>query len=95
MASRGPQRPGGQSEAGAREHARDVRLLLAAEHDDPFSFLGMHPRPDGTLGVRVFRPDARAVTVRAPDGARFEGRRIHSEGLFEAVIAGAGRDPFS
>ena len=92
MASRGPQRPGGQSEAGAREHARDIRLLLAAEHDDPFSFLGMHPRPDGTLGVRVFRPDARAVTVRAPDGARFEGRRIHPEGLFEAVIAS--RDPF-
>ena len=92
MASRGPQRPGGRSEAGERERARDVRLLLAAEHDDPFSFLGMHPRPDGALGVRVFRPDARAVTVRAPDGARFESRRIHAEGLFEAVIAG--RDPF-
>ena len=92
MASRGPQRPGGRSEAGERERSPDVRLLLAAEHDDPFSFLGMHPRPDGALGVRVFRPDARAVTVRAPDGARFESRRIHAEGLFEAEIAG--RDPF-
>ena len=92
MASGRPQRPGIGSEAGARERARDVRLLLRAEHDDPFSFLGMHPRPDGALGVRVFRPDARAVTVRAPDGARFEGRRLHAEGLFEAVIAG--RDPF-
>ncbi len=92
MASCGPQRPGGHSEAGAREYARDVRLLLAAEHDDPFSFLGMHSRPDGALGVRVFRPDARAVTVRAPDGTCFESERIHPEGLFETIIAG--RDPF-
>ena len=37
-------------------------------------------------------PDLRTVAVRAPDGARFESRRIHPEGLFEAVIPG--RDPF-
>ena len=92
MASPGFRRPGGGSEAGAREQTRAVQLLLAAEHDDPFSFLGMHPRPDGALGVRVFRPDCRAVTVRAPDGSRFESRRIHAEGLFEAVIPR--RDPF-
>ena len=36
---------------------------VAADHGDPFAVLGVH-EVDGHLVVRVFRPDARAVTVQ-------------------------------
>ena len=52
-----------------------LEAILRAEHDDPFAVLGMHDAA-GQWVVRVFRPDARAVTVRAahPGGALFPAR---------------------
>ncbi len=44
--------------------ADELRRLLAGEHHDPHSVLGMHPHPQGTV-VRVLRPYADEVTVLA------------------------------
>jgi 1,4-alpha-glucan branching enzyme len=41
---------------------RDIDCILAAEHDDPFSFLGMHATEEG-LVVRTFQPGAISVDV--------------------------------
>ena len=41
---------------------RDIDRILAAEHDDPFGFLGMHATEDG-LVVRTFQPGAISVDV--------------------------------
>ena len=65
----------------------DLHRLLHAEHDDPFSFLGMH-EADQHIVVRAFRPDAKALTVvdsRKPE-RRFPTERIAEEGVFEANI---------
>jgi len=58
--------------------------LLRADHGDPFAVLGMHQIEDH-LAVRIFRPDAQAVAVRAvgnPD-KRFPAQRLHLDGFFE------------
>ena len=63
--------------------------LVGAYHGDPFSVLGMH-QVDEHLTVRVFRPEARAVTVREVDGQReWPAVQIHADGFFEAVLEGA------
>jgi 1,4-alpha-glucan branching enzyme len=55
--------------------------LLNAQMHDPFSYLGLHREHDETV-VRVFRPDAADVYIRATSG--FEPmQRIHSDGIFE------------
>jgi len=46
--------------------AEDVRRLIAGEHHDPHSVLGMHPHPSGAV-VRAYRPGATSVTVLAGD----------------------------
>ena len=66
---------------------QDLHRLLHAEHDDAFSFLGMH-QVDQHLVVRAFRPDAKALSVvdrRNPE-RRFSAERIAEEGVFEAQI---------
>jgi 1,4-alpha-glucan branching enzyme len=51
-------------------HEGNLQAILRAEHGDPFSVLGMHS-VDEQLVVRVFRPDAAAVTVEnLLDGSR-------------------------
>jgi len=64
--------------------------ILRADHGDPFSVLGMQTTGE-QLVVRVFRPEVRAVTVRAADGSgpHFPARQIHPDGFFEAVLEGA------
>ena len=68
----------------------DIRRLLNAEHDDPFSVLGIHER-EGEWLVRAFRSDAKSLTVidRSEPSRRFSGNRITSEGLFEVPLTGA------
>lgn len=64
--------------------------ILAANHGDPFSVLGMHQAGEA-LVVRVFRPDARAVAVREVGGAgrEFPAALVHPDGFFEARLTGA------
>ena len=66
--------------------------ILSAQHGDPFSVLGMHEVGD-VLVVRVFRPGARAITVReARDGGRsFTAALVHADGFFEARLDGVSR----
>ena len=65
-----------------------VDAIVGAYHGDPFAVLGMHTAGE-QLVVRVFRPDARAVTVRNEEsGALFPALNIHPDGFFEAVIEG-------
>ena len=63
--------------------------LVGAYHGDPFAVLGMHQVGE-RLTVRVFRPEARAVTVREVDGQReWPAVQVHADGFFEAVLEGA------
>ncbi len=64
-----------------------LNAILAASHGDPFGVLGMH-QADGTLVVRVFRPDVRAVVVRETAGAgrTFPAALVHPDGFFEARL---------
>ena len=64
-----------------------IDAILGAYHGDPFSLLGMH-EAGGQLVVRVFRPDARAVTVireDAPD-EQWPAIQVHPDGFFEAAL---------
>src|SRR3954470_11987743 len=64
-----------------------IDAIVGAYHGDPFALLGMHEVGD-QLVVRVFRPDARAVTVLdRNDGSReYPGVPVHGDGFFEAVL---------
>ncbi len=66
-----------------------IAAISSASHGDPFAVLGMH-RAEENLVVRVFRPDARAVTVRdAHDAAAvYPAIRVSDGGFFEAVLEG-------
>src|SRR5258708_7182307 len=66
-----------------------VEAIVGAYHGDPFAVLGQHQAGD-CIAVRVFRPDARAVTVRdETTGATYPALQIHPDGFFEAVLEGA------
>jgi 1,4-alpha-glucan branching enzyme len=65
-----------------------VQAIVGAYHGDPFAVLGQHQAGDQIV-VRVFRPDARAVTVRdEATGATYPALQIHPDGFFEAVLEG-------
>jgi 1,4-alpha-glucan branching enzyme len=68
----------------------DVRLIVGAEHRDPFRVLGMHRVSLGgeiRLVARAFIPGARAVSVvRVGTGETTEMARVHPDGFFEAVF---------
>jgi len=66
-----------------------VQAIVGAYHGDPFAVLGQHQAGD-QIAVRVFRPDARAVTVRDEStGATYPALQIHPDGFFEAILEGA------
>ncbi len=66
--------------------SHDIDRLLGAAHDDPFAVLGMHPAGE-RLVVRVFRPDARGVTVRdAQNPQREFPAAAVRDGFFEAAL---------
>jgi 1,4-alpha-glucan branching enzyme len=67
-----------------------IDAIRGAYHGDPFAVLGMHQAGEA-LVVRVFRPDARAVTVQEIGGSvkAYPALQIHPDGFFEAVLEGA------
>jgi len=68
----------------------EVRLIVRAEHSDPFHILGMHSAEvEGrrAVVVRAFLPEARqAWVVEAESGATQPLTRLHPEGFFECAF---------
>src|ERR1043166_4038609 len=70
----------------------EVKTFLSGAHSDPFRILGPH-RIGDDLAVRVFRPDAKKVSIILPGGtAKIPAERIHRDGFFQAILPGAKRD---
>jgi 1,4-alpha-glucan branching enzyme len=76
------------------EDIDSAALIAAADHPDPFAFLGMHEIGDGVV-VRAFLPGARAVEViDRTSGQRAAGMtQIHESGVFAGRVAQ--RRPFA
>src|SRR5437762_6042524 len=72
----------------------DAAAIVAARHEDPFAFLGMHKSSVG-LYVRAFLPDAEAMAVvdSASGEIAANGERLHPAGLYAASMPGQ-REPF-
>ena len=66
--------------------AKDINRFLDLRHIDPHALLGMHPQGEGVL-VRVFRPDASAVSILLEGGEEYPLAQTHPSGLFEVFIA--------
>jgi len=65
-----------------------VEAIAGGYYSTPFDFLGMHhvgANGSSALAIRTFQPQARAVSVKR-GGEIFEMRRIHADGVFEAVF---------
>jgi 1,4-alpha-glucan branching enzyme len=62
----------------------EIERLVAGEHHDPHSVLGLHPGPDGVT-IRALRPLAASVTAVLPDGTRHRMEHRH-QGVFEVTI---------
>jgi 1,4-alpha-glucan branching enzyme len=76
---------------------REVSAVLAAEHGDPFSFLGMHAvAPNGPLVVRAFLPGVSAVAVIDATTGKMVGplEKVRAEGLFVGAVASTSGKPF-
>src|SRR5437868_1959809 len=70
----------------------ELNLFLAGAHPDPFGILGPH-RVGDDLVVRVFRPDAKEVSIVIDRNDRpFEADRLRPEGFFQATLPNATRD---
>ncbi|MGZ5005354.1 MAG: GlgB N-terminal domain-containing protein, partial [Chthoniobacterales bacterium] len=68
----------------------EMNTFLAGAHPDPFRILGPH-RVGENLVVRIFRPDAKEVSV--VDGSEeIAADRLHDNGFFQAVLPGRKRD---
>jgi 1,4-alpha-glucan branching enzyme len=63
-----------------------VERLIAGEVHDPHAVLGTHPAGDATV-IRTLRRGAGEVAV-VVGGERHSTRRVHPEGVFEAVVPG-------
>ena len=68
-------------------HPDALAAFLSGDHGAPFTLLGPHPTDDG-LVVRLFRPDAGAVTLVLSSGERVEMTCIDPVGLYEATVPG-------
>ncbi|MFN2622779.1 MAG: 1,4-alpha-glucan branching protein GlgB [Chthoniobacterales bacterium] len=71
----------------------ELNLFLAGAHPDPFRILGPH-RVGDDLVVRVFRPDAKEVSIVVHRKAEqsFVADRLRPEGFFQATLPGMKRD---
>jgi 1,4-alpha-glucan branching enzyme len=66
--------------------AEEVAAIVAGDHGDPFSFLGIHSSEDG-LVARAFLPGARSVEVVSLGGDVLGVlERIHPDGLFAGTV---------
>ena len=67
-----------------------VAAIVGGYHSAPFDILGMHPQAGAGASacvIRTFQPQALAVSVIRREG-RHPMRRVHPDGLFEAVFPG-------
>jgi 1,4-alpha-glucan branching enzyme len=71
----------------------ELNVFLAGAHPDPFRILGPH-RVGDDLVVRVFRPDAKEVSIVVPGKKeqRFEADRLRPEGFFQTTLPGTKRN---
>lgn len=70
----------------------ELEVFLAGAHSDPFRVLGPHRLGDDLI-VRVFRPDAREVSIIPPAGmTEIVAERLHPDGFFQAALPDAKRD---
>src|SRR2546423_1564640 len=70
----------------------ELRAFLHGAHPDPFRILGPHRLHEDVL-VRVFRPDAREISIKLDDnGAVIPAEKIQGEGLFQATLEKCARD---
>ena len=58
-------------------------------HADPHSILGAHPGPDGVT-IRVFRPEAKQISVIDDEDRSWPMTRSDARGLFEVLIPNRG-----
>ena len=64
-----------------------ILSVVAGDHPDPFSFLGMHRSEDGFV-VRAFLPGASAVEVVSDSGDVLGALDpVHPDGLFAGPVA--------
>src|SRR5260221_11718521 len=72
---------------------RDIAAIVAAEHQDPFGFLGMHRTRQG-LVVRAVQPGARKVEVieRGSGRALATLANVQDSGVFVGTVPG--NEPF-
>jgi 1,4-alpha-glucan branching enzyme len=67
--------------------AAELDQLMALHHSDPHSILGAHPGDDGVT-IRVFRPDAKQISVIAGQTPPKKMTLIDDRGLFEVLVPG-------
>src|SRR5689334_5155139 len=72
--------------------AAAVSAIVAGRHSDPFSVLGPHIQPDGSLAISVFAPDADAVEIiDDKNGTVTRLDKVHSQGFFFGTTDAASR----
>jgi len=64
----------------------EAYAVIEGRHSDPFRYLGPHVEAAGAV-VRVFLPNADAVTVVDDEGRLSDLSRIHDAGLFAGPLA--------
>jgi 1,4-alpha-glucan branching enzyme len=73
----------------ARVAAADLERLIGMFHADPHSILGAHPGPDGVT-IRVFRPEAKQISVIDDEDRSWPMTRSDARGFFEVLIPDRG-----
>jgi 1,4-alpha-glucan branching enzyme len=65
------------------------QTIVAGDHGDPFSILGMHKEDGESVVVRTFQPDASSVEVVSTDGEESYGEleSVHPAGLFAGPLS--------
>ena len=71
-------------------HPGAIDSFIRARHGDPFSLLGPHAAPGGTI-IRVFWPEASRLEVidRVSEAPLGELTRVHADGLWSGLIGSA------